>query len=1047
MRRLIFIFAFLVVSHIVCFAQYHERREVLFDCTSDYPVLQPGGSFAADITPVTRECPARATLLVRGRVLSPEPFEVRGEEMLRRQEYGILDNLDSEVRWKDEKSLYFKGNDDYYDRRVWNRIPAADLPAGECTLSIPVVRSEGLGVSDGGSFGVTLDMYFRKEGRAALDVYDEPDSSIFVPIPEGSLRRRTVERNVSLPGNLACVLISAGGSRFCGECWLEAPSFKVGRKTVWHERFCDKTEKTDDTNYWVGMNLCDRFFPLWTITLNGDTVFSGNVFDDCSPVADFYIPLPEKALDGGRVGLVLGSEPHRAAYPYEIHSVDLIWETARPFEVISVPKFVREGDEFGILVETNVENVTLRLDAAESVSPGSQTVTFADKGLHVLRCKALRPSPDVQLRISDGNRTENASIRQILNRTGRRVEMSVGDNIYVSLEDGRELTRYLKWYTSSRAGTMVQFRPSFQWSGNRMVDRDNLKATIDVLNDMRMPYAWMVEGRTLAGWDINPAASELASPMFAGKQAHENDGGYYYWTHFDYYGLFCDMAARNRPYGGIFAKRPPIYTDHGTYIHYDRQRVRDMADGARYFVDNLRYSKGESIRHTGPSVMFRYFYQAGYDWLGSEMMYAPDDILMCSLRGASRAYSKPVFGSLHAMQWSYDYNDLPRSPLRLFMSHAVAYMHGSSHLNTEDALYQTERDQDRFSEAGIRHLESQNLMMDYVQTHDRRGDLHTGIAIIQGRDDPWNFFGMSSIWNQDGDKWKCGDMISSYDLFSLYYPWEISPGDAQGGWNEFSYSPYGAVDFVPVEAPADVLGKYRLAVFLGWNTYSKADFERLRDFVFNGGTLIMTAAHANSCLQPDMEPVFPDDDSPLREMLGDGYRKLTGKNVIPFGAGKTIFYAQKVYPSSDSIREDYLAEMKAQSDLAVASEPESGWIDAMEGVDFAIWQDGGLRTAYVIDADWYNHQPKQFGLMFGNRTFELTVKPFELKTIRMSDGLAVCAGSNTSDVLDISRSSDGWTVTVQATGPDSISVYFKDSGQMREIAVSSAGIHKIKIIS
>lgn len=60
---------------------------------------------------------------------------------------------------------------------------------------------------------------------------------------------------------------------------------------------------------------------------------------------------------------------------------------------------------------------------------------------------------------------------------------------------------------------------------------------------------------------------------------------------------------------------------------------------------------------------------------------------------------------------------------------------------------------------------------------------------------------------------------------------------------------------------------------------------------------------------------------------------------------------------------------------------------------------------------------------------------------------AVCAGSNTSDVLDISRSPDGWTVTVQTTGPDSISVYFKDSGQMREIAVSSAGIHKIKIIS
>ena len=95
--------------------------------------------------------------------------------------------------------------------------------------------------------------------------------------------------------------------------------------------------------------------------------------------------------------------------------------------------------------------------------------------------------------------------------------------------------------------------------------------------------------------------------MFRGKQAHENDGGYYYWQHFKYQGLHSDMAARNRPWGGIFAKHRPIYTDHGTFIHYDTEAVTDMADGARKLVSNLRYSKGESVRHTGPSSLFRYF--------------------------------------------------------------------------------------------------------------------------------------------------------------------------------------------------------------------------------------------------------------------------------------------------------------------------------------------------------------------------------------------------------------------------------------------------------
>ena len=108
--------------------------------------------------------------------------------------------------------------------------------------------------------------------------------------------------------------------------------------------------------------------------------------------------------------------------------------------------------------------------------------------------------------------------------------------------------------------------------------------------------------------------------MFRGKQAHENDGGYYYWQHFQYQGVFSDMAARNRPYGGIFAKHRPIYTDHGVFIHYDPEGVTDMADGARKLVANFRYSKGPSTRHTGPSTLFRYLYQAGYDWLGADQM-------------------------------------------------------------------------------------------------------------------------------------------------------------------------------------------------------------------------------------------------------------------------------------------------------------------------------------------------------------------------------------------------------------------------------------------
>ncbi|KAI4367799.1 hypothetical protein C825_000031 [Parabacteroides sp. ASF519] len=104
---------------------------------------------------------------------------------------------------------------------------------------------------------------------------------------------------------------------------------------------------------------------------------------------------------------------------------------------------------------------------------------------------------------------------------------------------------------SPRVGNWYQFRPSYQWSGFRVARPEVIRHYTGLLNKLRVPYAWQVEGRTLAGKRINPDLETLASPMFRGKQAHENDGGYYYWQHFLYQGVFSDMAARNRPYGGF----------------------------------------------------------------------------------------------------------------------------------------------------------------------------------------------------------------------------------------------------------------------------------------------------------------------------------------------------------------------------------------------------------------------------------------------------------------------------------------------------------------
>lgn len=98
--------------------------------------------------------------------------------------------------------------------------------------------------------------------------------------------------------------------------------------------------KTDDYNYWIGCNLATRSWPMWKLEFNGETLFEGNIFDRASNVADFYIPLPSSLQGSGEMKLTLRKEPHRAAYPYELRGLEIIEETARDFEVVSVPEYV-----------------------------------------------------------------------------------------------------------------------------------------------------------------------------------------------------------------------------------------------------------------------------------------------------------------------------------------------------------------------------------------------------------------------------------------------------------------------------------------------------------------------------------------------------------------------------------------------------------------------------------------------------------------------------------------------------------------------------------
>lgn len=1038
----------LFILFFVIFAVYpqlqKEQRTILYPAEGEQGLIQidPGKSFEQEISFEANNYPVRRILRVVGGVKMPGKFTPRGEEFFRQQEYLMDENLDSVNTHKDRYSLYFKGNNDPFERHAYNRIGGIDFDKKSIDLEIAYKR-KNLKISAQGDFGIELQIYKKKEGRDADDIYDKADSVIFVPIPQGSGNFKLLRKNIQLPANVATILVRVGGTGFSGECWLEAPKFYIGGKNIFSSPFIQNEKRPDNYNYWVGINLATRSWPKWKLEFKGKTIFEGNIFDRASDIADFYITLPENITGNGTLKLTLEKELNRISFPYELRSLQLLEESVQDFEIVSVPRFVSVGDTAAFLIETNTPDVLLAISSSNpNINLIDTHVTLTAPGLHAVRFSAVHSDIGVTVEFTDGSLKKSGVIEQLVVKNKDYVYLSSGDEVYIDKEY-EPYNQFFKWYMRNRLGNWYHFRPSYQWSGVRITDENTIKHYTSLLNKMYIPYAWQVEGRTLAATRINPSLAALQSPMFRGKQAHENDGGYYYWRHFLYNGLHSDMAARTRPYGGIFAKHRPIYTDHGIFIHYDPYGIKDMADGADKLIANLSYSRGESTRHTGPSTMFRYLYQAGYKWLGAEQMYGPEDIIMSALRGASRAYGKKYFGSLHAVQWgSRPFTD-PKHSLRFYLSLAVAYMHGSSHINTEEGLWTDEYSNDRYTRAGKEHLYAQHQMLDYIETHSRKGDLNTKIAVIQGRNDAWKSFERSPIWSQKGDEWAFNKAMESFDLLKVFYPENKVDYCSTDGL--FTSTPYGPVDILPIEASNEMMSRYKALIFLGWNSFNNADFIRLKKFVEQGGILLLGAVHLNSELQPHLPAKFPEDDTVIRTLLGIDYKTYKEKTVILLGKGQLIYYPGNIYPADDLIRSGYIEEMKDIASGVISKEWGKGWIQASPHINFSVWDDDSIRTFYLLNVDWKSDavsHPAEFVL--NNKVFTVDVDRYTITTIRCFDRIAAMMKSNTSDILNIEQHDGRWIITCQTNAEDRLTVFNGISGKYETKEISSPGIHTLE---
>jgi hypothetical protein len=479
-----------------------------------------------------------------------------------------------------------------------------------------------------------------------------------------------------------------------------------------------------------------------------------------------------------------------------------------------------------------------------------------------------------------------------------------------------------------------------------------------------------------------------------------------------------------------------------------------MAGGAQKFVDNLRNRLHP--RHTGLSVLFKYFYQAGYEWLGEEMMYGPHEVVLSALRGASRAYENKNYGAHIAIQWSTTPHDTEQRYRRYFLPQYICYMHGVEEINTEDVLWRMERqlfDHERFSPACVRHREIQEGFYHYIKTHSRRGKMHVPTGFFSGQYDAWHGWRGVAPW---GD---FGPPEESWDRFPC-------PNEPQGF---FSGTPYGPVDILPIEADCELINQYKFMAFLGWNTADESQIDKLIDYVKNGGILLLSWPHLsgtvnraeafgenpqilkNECIDKligaeldGFIQTATEDDSHAwvgKIRLKSATALIGNSDGVPLvienklGNGKVILVNLKAYPSENSVKRIYTKLLNELGKLILEKEKGKGWLECSPEVGFTVYEleKENLRVIYFLNIDWWNEENLTHDAFFlwGDRKIKLDVSRDVMHILTISENWAVWTYDRETEVLNIDESKDQVIIRLQGMGKTCLTLFNRVHGKSK----------------
>jgi hypothetical protein len=988
--------------------------------------------------------------------------------------YRLIDDaLDRTETHHSTYSLRLRSEGEHFPRKAYFRMLSDSSWTTQETNLTFWAKRKGLTALPGGRVGVEVAVYRKRPGRNTSDISGMPDATYFLSIGEGTAGWTQFRQPVQVDNRIACVLFTVVGEKFLGSVWLEDPYFPGPDAKNALPPFSPARVFAPYRN-WLGENLSETEWPKFRLDLNGEPILDRALFQPeyTWPAAEVEIP-PEHLRPGTNELLIQLTSDYHEPLGYVLHRVEWLGIPNGRLEVVSCPRVVDAEKEFSILISTREAGlrtaVEVEGDAARRVSgivPLSSSLYLEEPGLHFVKFRAGPAGPGGLIRFRFLGNERRAIVKRVVERTEDGVLLGSGDFFYVP-QVTSSLRRFFAWYLHNSIGNSIGFRPIYRWGGTRYRDECAWKEAVRLCEGAGLKYYNILDGRELPGMDGNPTEAMLAGPLYMGSQTHEQDGMFNYWGiryRWPEEELFWDIYLRRPAHARAWYSVDSRLSGAGAMspLFYARDAARDVREAAEYFISNIKGTRFLAARHSGPSTLFKYFFQAGYKWLAAELMYGPHEVILGALRGASRAYGQSKYGTHLAAEWSTTPHDDPAAFRRYFLALATCYMHGVEHINLEDGLWHMEEGfsaDDRFSDACQGHLRVHQTFYRFIRTRCRRGKLRVPIGVLQGRYDGWACWRRDWVWGQEGEEWRFGDPENSWDLLKVFFPrsrfdaiyFRPCPHQPVGF---FTGTPYGLVDIVPVEAQADTLTNYHSLIMLGWNTAEASQIHTLLEFVSRGGQLLLSLPHLSTETQRSKLPnplVSPDttrligarfrglvessgnffydtgEHAPLagvgpgkQLLLGsvelEGARPTLINNAgVPLvmenhvGRGSVTFVNAAVCPGHPYVSALYEHLLHQVGTRTLRTERDQAWVQGSQDVSFAVydWKKRGdepaVSTIYLLNINWWDesHPGAQVQLLWGKTEIPILVTSGRVHRITLCGDWGVWTQDNDSDILGI----------------------------------------------